>query len=172
MSENVWLCLIARISSEGIVGMVTMWLQKQEIACHMSCDSNLEVVLLLFWLISDAAAICVSLRIYVRDSFLQFVHHFFSHLQFDTNGDGQISTAELREAMKKLLGQQVWSCWERLSFQSCCLFESWLFSLLVCCAWVLCHKHSYLSHKTDFFRLDTEIWKTSYETSTWTEMGM
>lgn len=27
--------------------------------------------------------------------------------QFDTNGDGQISTAELREAMKKLLGQQV-----------------------------------------------------------------
>lgn len=29
------------------------------------------------------------------------------HSQFDTNGDGQISTAELREAMKKLLGQQV-----------------------------------------------------------------
>ncbi|XP_029940865.1 calcium-binding protein 1b isoform X1 [Salarias fasciatus] len=27
--------------------------------------------------------------------------------EFDTNGDGQISTAELREAMKKLLGQQV-----------------------------------------------------------------
>uniref|UniRef100_W5MMR0 Calcium binding protein 2a n=1 Tax=Lepisosteus oculatus TaxID=7918 RepID=W5MMR0_LEPOC len=27
--------------------------------------------------------------------------------QFDSNGDGQISTAELREAMKKLLGQQL-----------------------------------------------------------------
>uniref|UniRef100_A0A8C9VZ23 Calcium binding protein 1 n=1 Tax=Scleropages formosus TaxID=113540 RepID=A0A8C9VZ23_SCLFO len=27
--------------------------------------------------------------------------------EFDTNGDGAISTAELREAMKKLLGQQV-----------------------------------------------------------------
>ncbi|XP_029484078.2 calcium-binding protein 1-like isoform X1 [Oncorhynchus nerka] len=27
--------------------------------------------------------------------------------EFDTNGDGQISTSELREAMKKLLGQQV-----------------------------------------------------------------
>uniref|UniRef100_A0A674MX90 Calcium binding protein 1b n=1 Tax=Takifugu rubripes TaxID=31033 RepID=A0A674MX90_TAKRU len=27
--------------------------------------------------------------------------------EFDTNGDGMISTAELREAMKKLLGQQV-----------------------------------------------------------------
>ncbi len=31
----------------------------------------------------------------------------FPFSQFDTNGDGQISTAELREAMKKLLGQQV-----------------------------------------------------------------
>lgn len=30
-----------------------------------------------------------------------------SRFQFDTNGDGMISTAELREAMKKLLGQQV-----------------------------------------------------------------
>lgn len=29
------------------------------------------------------------------------------YLQFDTNGDGEISTSELREAMKKLLGQQV-----------------------------------------------------------------
>lgn len=28
-------------------------------------------------------------------------------MQFDTNGDGEISTSELREAMKKLLGQQV-----------------------------------------------------------------
>lgn len=28
-------------------------------------------------------------------------------LQFDTNGDGQISMAELREAMRKLLGQQL-----------------------------------------------------------------
>lgn len=27
--------------------------------------------------------------------------------QFDTNGDGQISIAELREAMHKLLGQQL-----------------------------------------------------------------
>ena len=27
--------------------------------------------------------------------------------QFDTNGDGAISLSELREAMKKLLGQQV-----------------------------------------------------------------
>ncbi|XP_058850274.1 calcium-binding protein 1-like isoform X3 [Acipenser ruthenus] len=27
--------------------------------------------------------------------------------EFDTNGDGEISTAELREAMRKLLGQQV-----------------------------------------------------------------
>ncbi|CAB1321819.1 unnamed protein product, partial [Coregonus sp. 'balchen'] len=27
--------------------------------------------------------------------------------EFDTNGDGAISTAELREAMRKLLGQQV-----------------------------------------------------------------
>lgn len=32
---------------------------------------------------------------------------FFMCLQFDTNGDGEISTSELREAMKKLLGQQV-----------------------------------------------------------------
>lgn len=32
---------------------------------------------------------------------------FFMYLQFDTNGDGEISTSELREAMKKLLGQQV-----------------------------------------------------------------
>lgn len=103
----------------------------------MSCDSNLKVVLLLFWLISDAAAICVSLGIYVRDSVLRFIHLVFSHSQFDTNGDGQISTAELREAMKKLLGQQVRSCWERMSFQSCFLFESWL---LLC---VLCPKHSH-----------------------------
>ncbi|NWV30258.1 CABP2 protein, partial [Origma solitaria] len=29
------------------------------------------------------------------------------YLQFDTNGDGQISMAELREAMRKLLGQQL-----------------------------------------------------------------
>lgn len=28
-------------------------------------------------------------------------------LQFDTNGDGEISTSELREAMRKLLGHQV-----------------------------------------------------------------
>lgn len=34
-------------------------------------------------------------------------YSFVSFYQFDTNGDGQISTAELREAMKKLLGQQV-----------------------------------------------------------------
>lgn len=27
--------------------------------------------------------------------------------QFDTNGDGEISTGELKEAMRKLLGQQV-----------------------------------------------------------------
>lgn len=40
---------------------------------------------------------------------------FFSLSQFDTNGDGQISTAELREAMKKLLGQQVGWWWESLS---------------------------------------------------------
>lgn len=32
---------------------------------------------------------------------------FLMCLQFDTNGDGEISTSELREAMKKLLGQQV-----------------------------------------------------------------
>lgn len=31
----------------------------------------------------------------------------FFFWQFDTNGDGEISTTELREAMKKLLGQQV-----------------------------------------------------------------
>lgn len=31
----------------------------------------------------------------------------FMYSQFDTNGDGEISTSELREAMKKLLGQQV-----------------------------------------------------------------
>lgn len=30
-----------------------------------------------------------------------------SLLQFDSNGDGQISLAELREAMKKLMGQQL-----------------------------------------------------------------
>lgn len=30
-----------------------------------------------------------------------------SSFQFDTNGDGQISIAELREAMHKLLGQQL-----------------------------------------------------------------
>lgn len=34
-----------------------------------------------------------------------------SAFQFDTNGDGMISTAELREAMKKLLGQQVQTFW-------------------------------------------------------------
>lgn len=28
-------------------------------------------------------------------------------MKFDTNGDGAISTSELREAMRKLLGQQV-----------------------------------------------------------------
>lgn len=39
---------------------------------------------------------------------------FLGHFQFDTNGDGQISTAELREAMKKLLGQQVPSGWRSL----------------------------------------------------------
>uniref|UniRef100_A0A3B5LD99 Calcium binding protein 1b n=1 Tax=Xiphophorus couchianus TaxID=32473 RepID=A0A3B5LD99_9TELE len=45
--------------------------------------------------------------------------------EFDTNGDGQISTAELREAMKKLLGQQVRSRSEslpssrRLSINQC-----------------------------------------------------
>lgn len=83
---------------------------------HMSSDCNLEDVLLLFWLISDAAVVCVSLGIDARNSFLWFIHLCFSHSQFDTNGDGQISTAELREAMKKLLGQQVWRCWERLSF--------------------------------------------------------
>lgn len=31
----------------------------------------------------------------------------FISFQFDTNGDGQISTAELREAMRRLLGQQL-----------------------------------------------------------------
>lgn len=31
----------------------------------------------------------------------------FSPTQFDSNGDGQISLAELREAMKKLMGQQL-----------------------------------------------------------------
>lgn len=31
----------------------------------------------------------------------------FFLMKFDTNGDGAISTAELREAMRKLLGQQV-----------------------------------------------------------------
>lgn len=116
MCEYVWVYLIARISSEGIMGMVTMWLQKQKTKRHMSSDSNLEDVLLLFWLISDAAVVCVSLGIDARNSFLWFIHLFFSHSQFDTNGDGQISTAELREAMKKLLGQQVRRCWERLSF--------------------------------------------------------
>ena len=28
-------------------------------------------------------------------------------MQFDSNGDGQISISELREAMKKLLGEQL-----------------------------------------------------------------
>lgn len=28
-------------------------------------------------------------------------------IQFDSNGDGQISLTELREAMKKLMGEQV-----------------------------------------------------------------
>lgn len=37
-----------------------------------------------------------------------------SRFQFDTNGDGMISTAELREAMKKLLGQQVKTSQENL----------------------------------------------------------
>lgn len=41
-------------------------------------------------------------------------HHLLSSAsQFDTNGDGMISTAELREAMKKLLGQQVQTLWGR-----------------------------------------------------------
>lgn len=30
-----------------------------------------------------------------------------SRVQFDSNGDGQISLNELREAMKKLMGEQV-----------------------------------------------------------------
>lgn len=56
----------------------------------------------------------------------------FSHFQFDTNGDGQISTAELREAMKKLLGQQVQRCRESLSSIDQCL--SHLVRLLWVCA--------------------------------------
>lgn len=37
-----------------------------------------------------------------------FVKTFFSPcVQFDSNGDGQISLTELREAMKKLMGEQV-----------------------------------------------------------------
>lgn len=47
-----------------------------------------------------------------------FSNVFISHFQFDTNGDGEISTAELREAMKKLLGQQVQSCSRACSFPS------------------------------------------------------
>lgn len=34
-------------------------------------------------------------------------HSPFHTPQFDTNGDGEISTSELREAMRKLLGHQV-----------------------------------------------------------------
>ena len=30
-----------------------------------------------------------------------------SPIQFDTNGDGQINIMELREAMKKLMGEQL-----------------------------------------------------------------
>lgn len=47
-----------------------------------------------------------------------------SAFQFDTNGDGMISTAELREAMKKLLGQQVQTFWGGLSsyFHCWCVF--------------------------------------------------
>lgn len=50
--------------------------------------------------------------------FFVFSNVFISHFQFDTNGDGEISTAELREAMKKLLGQQVQSCSRACSFPS------------------------------------------------------
>uniref|UniRef100_A0A3P8UKE1 Calcium binding protein 1b n=1 Tax=Cynoglossus semilaevis TaxID=244447 RepID=A0A3P8UKE1_CYNSE len=60
--------------------------------------------------------------------------------EFDTNGDGQISTAELREAMKKLLGQQVQSPVLVLSL----------------------HVHAVeMSLNAVFSRWDTGIWRTS-----------
>ncbi|RMC05971.1 hypothetical protein DUI87_17516 [Hirundo rustica rustica] len=44
----------------------------------------------------------------LRDAFREVSDPFrMPHREFDTNGDGEISTSELREAMKKLLGQQV-----------------------------------------------------------------
>lgn len=88
----------------------------------------------------------------------------FSRFQFDTNGDGQISTAELREAMKKLLGQQVQSCWESLS-------SSLELSVThgVCPNLIFRPQTFTPSSQTDSFRLDTETWRTSCETSTWTE---
>lgn len=45
-----------------------------------------------------------TVRFTVFPSFLKS-HPFLS--QFDSDGDGQISLAELREAMKKLMGEQL-----------------------------------------------------------------
>ncbi len=39
--------------------------------------------------------------------YLQLFLSLILHVQFDSNGDGQISLNELREAMKKLMGEQV-----------------------------------------------------------------
>lgn len=67
-----------------------------------------------------------------------------SDFQFDTNGDGQISTAELREAMKKLLGQQVPTSVSQCLPDFCHAFG---FSLS------LCHGRSHLSLALTFLQV-------------------
>lgn len=50
----------------------------------------------------------IHLFVYVRLNFFFFLLHYINSVsQFDSDGDGQISLGELREAMKKLMGEQL-----------------------------------------------------------------
>ena len=121
----------------------------------------ISAISLRIWLMSDANSVYNGAY---RDTPPCYLCLLFSRFQFDTNGDGQISTAELREAMKKLLGQQVRSCWESLSS---CLELSVTHG--VCLNLIFRPQTFTPSPQSASFRWDTETWRTSCETSTWTE---